>query len=172
MKAITPMAAVARGLAAGVVGTGLMTAWQEVSAQLLSSPEENVEPPEPTDDAWENASAPAKVAKRIGEGVFERKVPAQRIPLLTNVMHWGYGSSWGTVYGLLAGSARRAWGLRAGAIFGTGVWAMSYVQLVPMGLYEPPWKYPPKDLAMDLSYHLAYGAGVASAFRVLDRSNA
>ncbi len=45
---------------------------------------------------------------------------------------------------------------------------MSYVQLVPMGLYELPWKYPPKDLALDLSYHLVYGAGVAGAFRVLD----
>lgn len=161
------MAVVGRGLAAGVVGTGLMTAWQEVSAKLQSSSDEASEPQQQPDDPWEDASAPAKVAKRVGEGVFERKVSAQRIPLLTNVMHWGYGSSWGIVYGLIAGSARRPWGLRAGAAFGTGVWAMSYVQLVPIGLYEPPWKYPPKDLATDLSYHLAYGVGVAEAFRVL-----
>lgn len=46
---------------------------------------------------------------------------------------------------------------------------MSYAQLVPMGLYEPPWKYPPKDLAMDFSYHLVYGTTVASAYRVLER---
>jgi len=45
---------------------------------------------------------------------------------------------------------------------------MSYVQLVPMGLYEPPWKYSPKDIATEIGYHLAYGLGVASTFRFLD----
>jgi hypothetical protein len=164
------MGALARGLAAGAVGTGLMTAWQELSARLQSpkddtGPEAEREPGDP----WADASAPAKVAKRVSEGVFEKKVSAKRIPLLTNIMHWGYGSSWGTVYGMTAGSAPRPWGLRAGAAFGTTVWAMSYVTLVPLGLYEPPWKYPPKDLAMDLSYHVVYGAGVAAAFRALER---
>lgn len=46
---------------------------------------------------------------------------------------------------------------------------MSYAQLVPMGLCDPPWSYPPKDLALDLSHHLAYGAVVAAAFHLLDR---
>jgi hypothetical protein len=36
-----------------------------------------------------------------------------------------------------------------------------------MGLYELPWKYPPRVLALDVSYHLAYGIGVSTAFRVL-----
>ena len=165
---ITPLGAVARGLAAGVVGTGAMTVWQELSTRLQSQGEAgdsgSRRPPE---DPWEQASAPAKVAKRVSEGVFQHEVSAERIPLLTNAMHWGYGSSWGIVYGLAAGSTRRPQGLRAGAIFGTAVWLMSYAQLVPMGLYEPPWKYAPRELALDLSYHLAYGVGVAGAFRVL-----
>jgi hypothetical protein len=46
---------------------------------------------------------------------------------------------------------------------------MSYVELVPMGLYELPWAYPAKDLALDLSYHLVYGAGLAGGYRLLDR---
>ena len=41
--------------------------------------------------------------------------------------------------------------------------------LVPMGLYEPPWKYSPSELGFDLSYHLAYGAGVGAGYRLLDR---
>jgi hypothetical protein len=28
-------------------------------------------------------------------------------------------------------------------------------------LFEPPWRYPAADLALEVSYHLAYGAGVA-----------
>jgi hypothetical protein len=35
-----------------------------------------------------------------------------------------------------------------------------------MGLYEPPWKYAPADLAFDLSYHLAYGAGTSIGYRL------
>jgi len=43
-------------------------------------------------------------------------------------------------------------------------------QLVPIGLSKVPWEYPAKDSALDLSYHLVYGAGVAGAYRVLDRT--
>jgi len=169
MKPRTPLGSVARGLAAGVIGTLCMTAWQELSSKLQAEAQDSVSGPEtPTKDPWTEASAPAQVAKRIGEGVFQKKVSPDLIPLLTNLMHWGYGTGWGSVYGLAAGSARKPQGLRSGAAFGSIVWVMSYVQLVPMGLYRPPWKYPPKDLAMDLSYHLVYGFGVASAYRVLN----
>ncbi len=168
MNRLTPVQAVATGLAAGVVGTGVMTAWQELAAKLKSSSHDAPEMQAPQ-DPWEAASAPAKVAKRIGEGVFHKAVSPELIPLLTNGMHWGYGTGWGTVYGLAAGRAGSAPGLTAGAAFGTMVWLMSYVQLVPMGLYDPPWKMAPQELALDLSYHLVYGTGVASAYRLLNR---
>jgi hypothetical protein len=38
---------------------------------------------------------------------------------------------------------------------------------VPLGIYKPPWKYPPQELGLDLSYHLVYGAGVAAAYAAL-----
>lgn len=146
-----------------------MTGWQMLSAKLQSSGEEPTQAePEPPADPWEQASAPAKVAKRVGEGVFMRDVSTDLIPLLTNVMHWGYGTGWGAVYGLVADTLGRS-RVPDGLLFGTAVWVMSYVQLVPMGLYEPPWKYPPRELAMDLSYHLVYGAGLAAGYQILDR---
>ncbi len=37
------------------------------------------------------------------------------------------------------------------------------------GLYEPPWKYPPKEFALDLSYHLVYGVGLGAAYAALER---
>lgn len=162
---MTPMGAVGRGLVAGVAGTAAMTAWQELSARLMSADEDGGEEAEPR-DPWEQASAPAKVAKRIGEGVFQREVSSDLIPLLTHVTHWGYGTGWGAVYGLLAGTSRES-GVGTGAAFGTGVWLASYVQLVPMRLYEPPWKYSPKELAMEFSYHLVYGVAVAASFRAV-----
>lgn len=43
------------------------------------------------------------------------------------------------------------------------MWGASYAELVPLGSYEPPWKYDAKTLATDVAYHLAFGAGVATA---------
>jgi hypothetical protein len=162
----TPLGALARGLAAGVVGTAAMTGWQELSAHLQSSGESAEESsPEPT-DPWEQAPAPAKVARRLIKGLFEKDIPVQRIALTTNVMHWAYGTGWGACYGLLAGTRGRS-SLRDGVVFGTGVWASSYLELVPMGLYAPPWTYPPQQLALDWSYHLAYGLGTGIAYSLI-----
>lgn len=161
----TPLEAVARGLAAGVAGTAAMTGWQALSARLWSSDEEaSAGAP---DDPWAQASVPARLGRRVIEGVFEREVPPDKIGVLTNVMHWGYGTAWGAIYGLIEGSSPRH-ATRRGLAFGTGVWALSYAQLVPIGLYEPPWKYAPSELALDLSYHVAYGLGVGLGWSVLD----
>jgi uncharacterized membrane protein YagU involved in acid resistance len=173
MSCVTPLGAVARGLAAGVIGTAVMTAWQEVSMRLESSGEGHAGdggsgPAVAEQDPWERASAPAKVARKFLEGVFDERVPPEKIGLLTNVMHWGYGTGWGAIYGLIQGT-RPGPALRRGLLFGTAVWAMSYVTLVPMGLYQPPWKYSPNEVALDISYHLAYGAGVGAGYAAVDR---
>lgn len=171
----TPLAAVVRGLASGVIGTAAMTAWQELSMKLQSSGDESGSDGDEGEgggqesDPWEQASAPAQAGRKGLEGVFGISVPPDKIGLLTTVMHWGYGSGWGAAYGLVQRTSPGP-ALRRGVLFGMGVWAMSYVQLVPMGLYQPPWKYPPKELAMDLSYHLAYGSALGAAYAALDRS--
>jgi uncharacterized membrane protein YagU involved in acid resistance len=161
---------VARGLLAGAIGTAAMTSWQELSSKLQSSSDgqSEEEADAPPADPWEQAPAPAQVARRIAAGLYGREIPAARIAQVTNAMHWSYGVGQGALYGLWAGTTGRS-RLRDGLVFGSVVWALSYVQLVPMGLYEPPWKYEPSELAMDLSYHLVYGAGVAAGYRMLPR---
>lgn len=168
---MTPLGAVGRGLAAGLLGTAAMTGWQLLAAKLQSSGADADGSSAPSSEAavdpWEQASAPAKLAKRVLEGVFlVDEVQASKIGLLTEVMHWGYGTAWGAAYGILAGTAGRST-VRGGLAFGLGVWTSSYVELVPLGLYEPPWKYPPKVIGLDVSYHLVYGTGTAVAYRLL-----
>lgn len=167
-RQVTPLGAVGRGLAAGLLGTVAMTGWQLLAAKSQSSGDGSTgsSPQQPV-DPWEEASVPARLAKRVLEGVFlVDEVPASRIGLLTEAMHWGYGTAWGAAYGLLAGTAGRST-VRGGLAFGLAVWTSSYVELVPTGLYEPPWKYPPKVIGLDLSYHLVYGTGTAVAYRIL-----
>ncbi len=163
----TPLAALGRGILAGIAGTAVMTAYQELVARLQGSSEGSGA--DEQQDPWENASAPAQVGRRLIEGVFQTKLGPNWIPVLTNAMHWSYGTFWGGVYGLVQESREDAKPL-AGPAFGLVVWGMSYVQLVPIGLYEPPWRYPPKTLAIDASYHLVYGAGVGAAHAALART--
>jgi uncharacterized membrane protein YagU involved in acid resistance len=160
-----PIAALLRGVVAGVVGTGAMTAAQVLPQKLQSADEQPGGGDDEPQDPWEQAPVPALVAKRIAEGVFHKEIPADKIDLVTNVMHWSYGTTWGGVYGLLHERAAER-PLRSGMTFGIGVWAMSYLQLVPMGLYQPPWEYDPRELSMDVGYHLAYGAGAGLAHRI------
>lgn len=149
---------IVRGVAAGLVGTAVMTAVQKLVGGSGSSGEDET-------PSWENASAPAQVARKaLAAGGHDP--PSSWIPVLTNVMHWGYGTTWGVVYTLARGD-HDASPVRRGLGFGAFVWATSYAQLVPLGIYEPPWAYDVKTVATDLSYHVAFGIGVAAAADVL-----
>lgn len=114
----------------------------------------------------EPSTTPAEVAKRIIRGVAQREVSEDRTAALNNAMHWTYGTGWGAVYGVAQGSLH-APALRHGSLFGTLVWGTSLVQLPALGLAPPVWKYPPGELAFDVSYHLVYGVAVAAAFAAL-----
>jgi hypothetical protein len=157
-----------RGVVAGVVGTAFMTAWQEIVAHIRrhSLPKVMHEPEDA--DPWETAPAPARVGRLFVNLVLKRDVPPARIPLFTNAVHWIFGTMMGGGYGLLHGTLRRRAALD-GPAFGVGVWAQSYATLVPLGLYKPPWHYPRKTIAKDISYHLVYGAGTAAGYKLVER---
>ncbi len=164
----TPIPALARGLLAGLAGTAAMTAYQTLLSSLRSSGSENGESGSISGEAaWKHAPAPAKVGRRILEGLFKRDVPKDEIGSLSALVHWSYGTAWGAGYGVLKES-HVGRSIPLGLAFGAGVWAASYVVLPAMKLYEPPWEYGAKTLATDLSYHLVYGLGVAGAYRALD----
>ncbi len=157
----SPLGALGKGLVAGLVGTALMTGYQELVGRIRG--EAGGKQPR----RWRDAPAPAQVAKKVADAV-DQKVTLADTPKLTNAVHWSYGTSWGAAYGLVEGTfASRP--LSHGVGFGSFVWGFSYATMVPLGIYEPPWKYPPKELALDLSYHVVYGLGVAGAYRLLER---
>jgi hypothetical protein len=159
----TPLAASARGIAAGLAGTYALDLAQK-AANKLRGEETGSEW-----ESWDEAPVPAKIGKRIIEGVFQREVSTDKIELVNNAVHWSYGALWGMLYGLVQGSVR-AKPLRLGLVFGAGVWGFSYVALPVAKLYKPIRAYPPKSLALDLSYHLAYGAAAGATYEALDRA--
>jgi hypothetical protein len=114
---------------------------------------------------WENAPAPALVAKRLLEAVLRHDLAPRYARLLNNATHWGFGLAAGAGYGLLLGSRRdpRLW---YGLPFGAAVWASGYVVLPVLGVYEPIWKYDLETLGKDLRAHLVFGTATAAAFRL------
>jgi len=152
-----------KGVVAGIAGTGVMTAYQLGVAKLRGQPLGTEVP-----QKWADAPAPAQVAKKAAHAVGQgARLTREDVPLLTNAMHWLYGIGWGTFYGLGAGHTRPD-PVAGGLAFGTGVWGAAYAELIPLGIYEPPWKVPKRELAIDLSYHLVYGLAVAGAYAALD----
>jgi hypothetical protein len=164
------MKQLAKGIGAGLIGTTGMTALQELSilVRKVRADGSGASEERRDEDPWSHAPAPAQVAKRMLETVFHQEVHADRIKLLTNLTHWGYGTSLGVAYAVVGRRLPlgRSPAVR-GPLYGTGAWAMSYAMLVPMGLYEPPWHYPAKTIAKDLSYHLVFGLGCATGYKLL-----
>jgi len=111
-----------------------------------------------------------RVGRRLIEALLHKRVPDSAIPVLTQVMHWSYGTAWGGVYALAQGRLARIGPALRGSGFGLGVWAASYVQLVPAGIYQPPWRYPLGSIAGEVGYHLTYGRTVAYAYGALTRT--
>lgn len=115
---------------------------------------------------WENAPAPALVAKQLLERVIKHEVSPRYARLLNNATHWGFGLVTGAGYGLLFGSRckPRVW---FGLPFGAAVWAGGYIVLPLLGVYKPIWKYDLQSLRKDLSAHLVFGTATATAFSLL-----
>ena len=170
-RGMTPLGAVARGLVAGAAGTVAMDALL-YARYRRGRGSESFEPWESSSglDSWEHAPAPAQVGKRLVEGLFERELPPQRARLVNNITHWTYGILGGAQYGIVAGSLATP-RIRYGLPFGGSVWAAGYVVLPAAKLYEPIWKYDRATLTKDLSAHLVYGLGTATALRLLAGTN-
>jgi hypothetical protein len=167
----TPLGTIARGLAAGAVGTLAMdllwfTRYRRRGGDRSFAAWEF----SPETDGWQRAPAPAQVGRRLVEGLFDLELSPRHAPLVNNVTHWAYGMLGGAQYGVVEGSLRRP-RVRHGLPFGASVWAAGYAVLPAAKLYEPIWKYDRKALADDLSAHLVYGLGTAAAFRLLRGSD-
>ena len=163
---MTPLAAVAKGLLAGAIGTASMDTVRYVMYRRAGGTDSPLAWEFAPVDSWEQAPDPGQVAKRVIEGFTQRELPDRWAFPLSTIAHWSYGSAWASLYGVLVGSLRRPHPLH-GVPFGAAVWVSDYITLPAAGLYKPIWEYDSKTLAKDLGGHLAYGVGTGVAFWLL-----
>ncbi|HUB41209.1 MAG TPA: hypothetical protein VMA72_20390 [Streptosporangiaceae bacterium] len=166
--AITPVAAVAGGFLAGAAGTVSMDIVRYLMSRRAGARESPLGWEFGRIESWDEAPEPGQVARRVIEGFTQHKLPDRWAWRISTAMHWCYGSLWGSLYGVVAGSLRSPVPVY-GLPFGAAVWASDYAVLPEAGLYKPIWEYDVLTLARDLGGHLAYGAATGTAFWLLTR---
>jgi len=144
-------AAVGQGLFAGAAGTAAMTASSSLEAKLRDRGA---------------SSAPADAAGKV-LGVQPRDEGGEQ--RFANIVHWGYGTSWGAVRGLLAAAGID--GAKATALHFGAVWGSEQVMLPALDVAPPPWEMDSRELAIDALHHAVYAVATGAAFGALERSS-
>jgi len=141
--------AVGKGLIAGFAGTAAMTVSSTLEAKLRGRA--------PSD-------APARAtAKMLGIKEFEDAVAQARF---NDLSHWGYGTGWGLVRGLLsaAGLSPRA----ATAMHGAAIYGAAQVTLPALEIAPPIVFWPKQEIAIDAWHHSVYALATGIVYDLLD----
>lgn len=140
--------AVGRGLFAGAAGTAAMTLSSTIEARLRDR---------------EPSTAPADAAGKV-LGIQPRDAAGKA--RFSNAVHWGYGTGWGAVRGLI-GAAGLAGPRATGAHF-AAIWPSALVMLPSLGVAPAPWKWGATELGVDALHHAVYVTATGVAYAALD----
>jgi hypothetical protein len=149
MKLVSTLASnVGKGLAAGFVGTAAMTVSSSIEARLRHRAA---------------SSAPARAtAKVLGIKEFEDDIAKARF---NDLSHWGYGTSWGVLRGLLAatGMSPKA----ATATHGVAIYGAAQVTLPALEIAPPSIFWSKEEIAIDAFHHVVYATATGVAYELL-----
>ena len=150
MKSATTVAnSIGKGVVAGFVGTAAMTVSSTLEAKLRGRAPSN---------------APARAtAKVLGIKEFEDEIAEARF---NDLSHWGYGTSWGVLRGLLdaAGLSPRA----ATAAHGAAIYGAAQVTLPVLDIAPPSVFWGKEDVAIDAFHHFVYTVATGAAYAALN----
>jgi len=141
-------ASLGRGLMAGAIGTAAMTVSSTLEAKARGR---------------EASTAPADAAMTVlGIDGFCDEGAKSRF---SNIVHWGYGTSWGLPRALLERAGLRP--AAATAAHGAALWGSEQVMLPALAVAPPLWKWGAAEVAIDAGHHLVYTVATAIAYEAL-----
>jgi hypothetical protein len=143
---------IGKGLVAGFAGTAAMTVSSTLEARLRGRAP---------------STAPARaMAKALGIASFEDAVAQARF---NDLSHWGYGTGWGAVRGLLDAAGLPA--RKATAAHGAAVWGSAQVTLPALDVAPPAIFWGPSEVAIDAFHHTVYALATGLAYELLTSRN-
>lgn len=153
------------GAVAGALGTFAMGQTQKVVPTIEPSRRTQL----PAKRGEELPPATELAAKKALEPLAVQ-VEGEQQKTLGHVVHWGFGATLGSLYGLLDGRVKLPV-LVSGLVFGLAVWAFGdEIALPKLGLSKQPEEYPLDSHVRALVSHLAYGATTDVGFRALRKA--
>jgi hypothetical protein len=142
--------ALGRGLVAGFAGTAAMTVSSTLEARLRGRAP---------------STAPARAtAKVLGIKAFEDDRAYAR---WSDLSHWGYGTGWGVLRGLLGMTPlapRTATALHGGAVWGSAQITLPALEVAPPSIF-----WGAKEIAIDAFHHAVYATATGAAFELIAR---
>jgi hypothetical protein len=139
---------IGKGLLAGFAGTAAMTVSSTLEARLRHRAA---------------SSAPARAtAKMLGIKEFENDIAKARF---NDLSHWGYGTGWGVVRGLLAATGMTP--KAATAVHGAAIYSAAQVTLPALEIAPPAIFWPKQEIAIDAWHHAVYAAATGAAYELL-----
>jgi hypothetical protein len=149
MKALTKTAtAIGDGIVAGFVGTAAMTVSSTIEARLRHRAA---------------SSAPARAtAKALGIAAFDGDLAQARF---NDLSHWGYGTAWGLVRGVLGTAGLPA--AKATAAHGAAVWGSAAVALPALEVAPPFVFWGRREVAIDVFHHAVYAIATGLAYELV-----
>jgi hypothetical protein len=164
----SPLGAFCAGLAAGFAGALAQNLFFAATKKVAPAPSPDAFTP--VEPEQRNEMPTQTVARRLTEHLAQR-APLEHPAAAAQAVHLGFGSAWGALYGLAAGTLPRLGTLKSGLGFGMVVWLVSDDLLLPaFRLSAWPHHYPVKGHLYAIAAHAVYGAIVASTFAALGRA--
>lgn len=168
MSRRSPLGALCTGLIAGFAGALAQSLFFAATRRLAPAPSPDAFTP--VEPEQQNELPTQTVARRVTEHLA-RRGPLEHPNAAAQAVHLGFGSAWGALYGLAAGTLPRLATPKGGLAFGMAVWFLSDDVLLPaFRLSAWPHHYPVKTHAYAIAAHAVYGAIVASTFAALGRA--
>lgn len=167
----SPFAVTLKGVAAGLVGTLVMTTALRAVDQLARGRQDAPDPvrPDPDDEGTGTVAPTERVAERLAGRVFRTELSRETRQRLGLGIYWTYGAFWGALSAQLQETFEPPV-LYHGALLGLGVWVIGPMRLIPaLGLYERPASASLVRRTLAIGLHLLYGLTTAYTYRQISR---
>lgn len=139
---------IAAAVGKGFAGTAAMTVSSTLEAKLRGRAP---------------SSAPARAtAKALGIKEFEDDRASARF---NDLSHWGYGTGWGVVRGLLGATGmtpRAATVVHGAAIYGGAQVTLPALEIVPPAIF-----WPKEEIVIDALHHAVYAVATGTAYQLI-----
>lgn len=174
----SPFQLTLKGVAAGLVGTLVMTSALQAASRYLPRPgsqyaDDNAGPSDVDElaalDTGDSTPPTERVAERLASRVFNRELSNQSRQRLGLGIYWAYGALWGALSAQIQVRLRPP-AAPYGILLGVVVWLIGPGRIVPaLRLYERPPNSGIGRRLLAISLHILYGLTTAMT---LDRLSA